>query len=184
MGFFAAQDRITNLLFPSNQGSMQASLDQDAFGGVFRLRQDVGKMSTLGVLYTGRAGSDYSNHVAGADGFFRLDQKNSITFQFLHSETDYPDGRRPGLRPEGRPLRRQRRQLRVPALLAVTGSSTRPTRTCRRASGPTTGSCPASIPGTSQAMVFRQIWGKPKSWFNYIRLGAAGRVRLRPRRAR
>ena len=90
LGFFAAQDEMTNLVIPSNQGSSSAFLDQDAYGGVFRLRQDVGKMSTLGVLYTGRVGTDYFNHVAGADGFLRLDQKNSIIFQFLHSETDYP----------------------------------------------------------------------------------------------
>jgi hypothetical protein len=27
---------------------------------------------------------------------------------------------------------------------------------------------------TASAMIFRQIWGKPKSWYNYIRFGAAG----------
>jgi hypothetical protein len=91
LGFFADQDRMTNLIFPSNQGSgPPVPFDQDAFGGVFRLRQDVGRMSTLGFLYTGRVGRDYFNHLAGADGFIRLDRKNSITFQVLHSETGYP----------------------------------------------------------------------------------------------
>ncbi|MFZ2055501.1 MAG: DUF5916 domain-containing protein [Candidatus Aminicenantales bacterium] len=90
LGFFAAQDRINNLIFPSNQGSASTSLDQDVTGGVFRYRHDVGKGSTLGLLYTGRAGSGYANHVAGADGFFRLSQSTSIRFQYLHSETEYP----------------------------------------------------------------------------------------------
>jgi hypothetical protein len=91
LGFFAAQDRINNLIFPSNQGSASTSLDQDVMGGVFRYRHDVGKGSTLGFLYTGRAGGGYYNHVGGADGFFRLGQSSSIRFQYLHSETQYPD---------------------------------------------------------------------------------------------
>jgi len=91
LGFFAAQDRINNLIFPSNQGTSSTSLDQDVTGGVLRYRHDVGTGSTLGLLYTGRAGGGYFNHVAGADGFFRLSQSTSIQFQYLHSETEYPD---------------------------------------------------------------------------------------------
>lgn len=92
LGVFVTQDRYTNLVFPSNQGSGEASLDQDVFGGVFRYRRDLGKGSAMGVLYTGRAGEDYSNHVAGVDGFFRLSPGKTLTLQYLHSETDYPDG--------------------------------------------------------------------------------------------
>jgi hypothetical protein len=91
LGFFATQDRINNLIFPSNQGSASTSLDQDVTGGVLRYRHDVGKGSTLGLLYTGRMGTDYANHVGGADGFLRLSQSSSIRFQYLHSETEYPD---------------------------------------------------------------------------------------------
>lgn len=90
-GFFGAYDRINNLLFPSNQGSMSTSIDQDVMSGVFRYRRDVGKNSTLGILYTGRVAEDYFNHVAGVDGFFRLSRTKSLRFQYLHSETDYSD---------------------------------------------------------------------------------------------
>jgi hypothetical protein len=90
LGFFAAQDRINNLIFPSNQGSSSTSLDRDVTGGVLRYRHDVGKGSTLGLLYTGRSGGGYANHVGGADGFFRLNQSTSVRFQYLHSETEYP----------------------------------------------------------------------------------------------
>jgi hypothetical protein len=90
LGFFAAQDRINNLIFPSNQGSLSTSLDENVFGGVLRYRHDVGKGSTLGLLYTGRAGEDYANHVAGADGFLRLSTSDNLSFQYLHSETNYP----------------------------------------------------------------------------------------------
>jgi len=90
MGFFVAQDRINNLIIPSNQGSEAVSLGEDVFGGVFRYRHDIGHSSTLGILYTGRSGGDYYNHVGGIDGFFRFGKKDSIRFQYLRSQTRYP----------------------------------------------------------------------------------------------
>lgn len=90
VGFFAAQDRINNLLFPSNQGSGAASLDRDVTSGVFRYRYDLGRGSTLGALYTGRVGGDYRNQAGGLDGFLRLGRSDQIIFQFLRSETRYP----------------------------------------------------------------------------------------------
>ncbi len=90
LGFFANQDEINNLIFPSNQGSMSASLDKRVYGGVFRYRYDLGQASTLGVIYTGRAGRGYVNHVGGFDTFIRLDRMNSLQVQYLRSETDYP----------------------------------------------------------------------------------------------
>ena len=175
MGFFGAQDEITNLLFPSNQGTMQTSLGQDAYGGVFRLRQDVGRMSTLGVLYTGRAGSDYYNHVAGADAFLRLDEKNSVIFQFLHSETDYPtavaiDYGQNEARFGGNAVNLQfqhfSRNWIVQALYEDLSRGFRADY----------GFVPRVDTRRGEAMVFRQIWGKPKGWFNLIRLGAMGRL--------
>jgi len=90
-GVFGTFDRVNNLLFPSNQGSSSASIDQEVASGVFRFRRDVGQTSHIGVLYTGRVSDDYYNHVAGFDGFFRLSQTKSISFQYLHSETDYSE---------------------------------------------------------------------------------------------
>lgn len=175
IGFFAAQDEITNLVFPSNQDTQQTSLDQDAYGGVFRLRQDLGRMSTLGVLYTGRAGSDYYNHVAGADGFLRLDQKNSVIFQFLHSETDYPaavalDYGQNEARFGGNAVNLQfqhfSRNWIVQALYEDLSPGFRSDY----------GFVPRVDTRRGEAVVFRQIWGKPGSWFNIIRLGAMGQL--------
>jgi hypothetical protein len=89
-GLFSARDRFNNLVFPANQFSQSASLTGDVFSGVFRYRRDIGKGSTLGLLYTGRGGDEYYNHVAGLDGFLRLSRTKSITFQALRSWTDYP----------------------------------------------------------------------------------------------
>ena len=88
-GFFGTYDRINNLIFPSNQGSMSASFDQNVMSGVFRYRRDVGQNSTIGILYTGRTAEDYFNHVAGFDGFVYLSRTKFLRFQYLHSETDY-----------------------------------------------------------------------------------------------
>ncbi len=91
IGIFGTYDRVNNLLFPANQISQTTSLDQDVASGVFRYRRDIGQASNLGVLYTGRMAEDYYNHVAGFDGFFRLSRTKQISFQYLHSETNYSE---------------------------------------------------------------------------------------------
>ena len=173
VGFFTAQDEVTNLLFPSNQGSMQGSLDQHAYGGVFRVRQDVGRMSTIGVLYTGRVGDGYYNHVLGADGFFRLDQKNSLTFQFLHSETDYPlqtaqDFGQSETRFGGNAFFASYQFWSTNWIATATYQDMAPGFRADY------GFVPRVETRDITAMVFRQIWGKPGSWYNLIRIGVAG----------
>jgi hypothetical protein len=91
VGVFVARDRQNNLLVPSNQGSRFAFLDDDVTSGVVRYRRDVGQRSTLGVLYTGREGGSYKNDVYGLDGLVRINTSNAIRFQYLGTETDYPD---------------------------------------------------------------------------------------------
>ena len=90
-GVFAARDAVTNLLFPANQGSATASLEQDAYSFVGRFRRDIGRSSHVGALYTGRLGDDYSNQVGGLDFFYQLDQSTNLRAQYLRSLTDYPD---------------------------------------------------------------------------------------------
>ena len=90
LGLFVAQDEITNLLFPGSQGSDSTSLDFETTDGVLRYRRDLGKTSALGVLATSREGSGYSNHVVGADGLIRFTESDSLRFQVLTSETEYP----------------------------------------------------------------------------------------------
>ncbi|MDX1494505.1 MAG: DUF5916 domain-containing protein, partial [Longimicrobiales bacterium] len=91
IGVFAARDASTNFLFPSNQSSSAAVLEQEAYNGVVRYRRDIGAGSNAGVLYTSRFGTDYQNQVVGADAFHRLSPSNSIRLQLLRSSTDYPD---------------------------------------------------------------------------------------------
>lgn len=175
LGFFAAQDELTNLVVPSNQGSAAASLDQDATGGVFRLRQDIGKMSTLGLLYTGRMGAGYSNHVAGADGFIRFDQKNSVIFQFLHSETDYPedfasDYGQDADRFGGNAVHLEFQHWSRDWIVRTAYED------LSRGFRADYGFVPRVDTRDVQATVFRQVWGKPGGWFNLLRFGVAGQA--------
>lgn len=90
-GMFAARDAITNLLFPANQGSDNATLAQEAYSTVGRFRRDVGRSSHFGGLYTGRFGEGYTNQLAGVDLFHQLDRSTNVRLQYLRSLTDYPD---------------------------------------------------------------------------------------------
>jgi len=93
LGVFAAHDRVTNLLFPSNQITRDTSLTINTVSSAFRYRHDVGSASYLGVLYTGREsfGDGYLNRVAGADAFLQLSPSNSVKLQALGSQTEYPE---------------------------------------------------------------------------------------------
>ncbi|MCB1055992.1 MAG: carbohydrate binding family 9 domain-containing protein [Acidobacteria bacterium] len=91
VGVYVTDDAQNNVLLPSNQTSRFLTLDGNVKSAVVRYRHDIGNRSTLGVLYTGRDGDDYSNQVGGLDGFFRLDTSNSFRVQYLTSSTEYPD---------------------------------------------------------------------------------------------
>ena len=91
IGLFTAQDRITNLLFPSNQTTSGTSLDQRAWTTVGRFRRDLGRSSHAGLLYTGRFGAGYFNQVAGPDVFYQLGVSLRFNGQYLASITEYPD---------------------------------------------------------------------------------------------
>jgi len=89
-GAVITRDRVNNLIFPSYDGSGLTSIDQNVNAVVARYRRDVGKTSSVGVLFTGRSANGYSNGVGGIDGLFRFTQADSVTFQYLRSATEYP----------------------------------------------------------------------------------------------
>jgi hypothetical protein len=89
-GVFAAEDVVTNLLFPGALGSTSDSLDQSNRVVVGRYRRSFGESSTIGGLLTSREGDDYNNRVAGFDGRYRMNDQHSLQFQYLRSDTEYP----------------------------------------------------------------------------------------------
>jgi hypothetical protein len=173
IGFFGAYDRINNLIFPSNQGSASDSLDQDVASGVFRYRRDVGRNSTIGVLYTGRAAEDYYNHVLGFDGFLQLSRVKSLYFQYLHTETEYPLSlaRRYG-QPEkpfggnGATIGLQHASRDWVYYLGLNALSAN-----FRADY---GFVPQVDFRQVQANAIRVLWGKPNGWFTQILVGFQG----------
>ena len=90
LGVFVAEDTVTNLVFPGSQGSDSDSFDFASTDAVLRYRRDFGANSAVGVLLTSREGGDYRNAVGGIDGLYRIGSSDSIQFQYLSSQTEYP----------------------------------------------------------------------------------------------
>jgi hypothetical protein len=90
-GAFFTRDRSNALLFPSNQATGSALLAEDVNTAVLRYRRDVGGRGAVGLVYTGRQGDEYQNHVGGMDGFFQLSPTKYLRVQLTRSQTEYPD---------------------------------------------------------------------------------------------
>ncbi len=90
-GVFAAQDDVTNLLFPGAFGSDSTSLDIENTAFVGRYSRSFGNSSSVGALLTSRSGGDYHNHVGGVDMRWRISDQHSIVLQHMISDTQYPD---------------------------------------------------------------------------------------------
>ena len=91
VGVFVTRDSLNNLVFPSNAGSSEASLDEDVSTVVGRYRRDVGSSSTIGALYAGREGEGYHNRQVGADIFWRPTQSDEFRVQYIRTDTQYPE---------------------------------------------------------------------------------------------
>ncbi|WP_430968783.1 DUF5916 domain-containing protein [Spongiimicrobium sp. 2-473A-2-J] len=89
VGLLLAQDRVNNLILPGFQGSESVSLDQEVTNVIARYRRDIGNNSNIGLLYTGREGGNYFNHVGGLDAFVRPWKPLTLRAQYLHTETKY-----------------------------------------------------------------------------------------------
>ncbi len=90
-GAFVARDEVTTMTFPGYEGSGFTSIDSPLTSMVGRYRRDIAGTSTLGVIVASRDGDAYANHVAGIDGTVRIGRSNSVRFQYLLSQTEYPD---------------------------------------------------------------------------------------------
>jgi hypothetical protein len=58
-------------------------VDKNAYVGVLRLKRDVGKENSLGMLATSYNFIEKHNQVLGLDGRFRLDKQTTVSFQTL-----------------------------------------------------------------------------------------------------
>ena len=91
IGFYTAQDQITNFLIPGAEGSDSESLDKKSYGSAFRYQHDLFKSSNIGIILTDREGADYYNRLTGVNADLKFTQKDRFIFQVLTSSTQYPD---------------------------------------------------------------------------------------------
>lgn len=90
-GLLLASDRVTSFLVPGPESSRVTLLEQPATTTAVRYQRTVGLASSVGVLYTGRAGEGYSNHVVSGDAYLRLTRSDQLRMQLVRSLTNYPD---------------------------------------------------------------------------------------------
>ena len=90
-GLFAALDAETNLLFPGLFESDSETLEQENTAIVGRYSYGFADTSSVGALLTARDGDDYRNVVVGIDGRWKINDQHRIEFQYLQTETEYPD---------------------------------------------------------------------------------------------
>ena len=74
-----------NPLTPGNCADPRRFFDKNAYIGVLRLKRDVGRENTVGVIATTYNFIEKHNQLFGLDGRFRLDPKTTVSFQTLGS---------------------------------------------------------------------------------------------------
>jgi hypothetical protein len=68
---------------PDALPNIQRFLDKNAYIGVLRLKRDIGKESSLGMIATTYDFIEQHNRLGGVDGRFRLDKQTTFSFQAL-----------------------------------------------------------------------------------------------------
>jgi hypothetical protein len=82
-GNFSEEERNDPELLPD----IERFIDKNAYIGVLRLKRDIGRESSIGLLATTYNFIENHNQLAGLDGRFRLDQQSVMSFQVLGSTT-------------------------------------------------------------------------------------------------
>ena len=90
-GVYAAEDEVTNLLFPGAFGSESETLEISNTAAVGRYSRSFGEASQVGALLTARRGDGYHNYVGGLDARWKVSDQHTLKAQILRSDTDYPD---------------------------------------------------------------------------------------------
>ena len=90
-GLLSSRDSTTNIIIPGSQNSFLRNLDQDYSANLLRYRYDLPDSSYLGVVVTDRNGDDYSNTVLSLDSFVQITNEDSVSLQFVDTDTENPD---------------------------------------------------------------------------------------------
>jgi Domain of unknown function (DUF5916)/Carbohydrate family 9 binding domain-like len=82
-GNFSEDERTDPFILPE----IGRFLDKNAHVGVLRLKRDVGRESSIGMIATTRNFVGEHNHVGGIDGRLRVDERSFFSFQVLGTAT-------------------------------------------------------------------------------------------------
>jgi hypothetical protein len=89
-GVIAAEDAITNILFPGAFSSDSTTIEQSNTAFIGRYSRGFGDTSSVGGVLTVRDGDGYHNYVGGFDARWKVDDRHTLSAQYLESETQYP----------------------------------------------------------------------------------------------
>lgn len=78
-GNFSQDERHNSALLPV----IQRFLDKNAYIGILRVKHDIGKESSIGLLMTSYNFIEKHNQLGGIDGRFKIDKQTTFTFQVL-----------------------------------------------------------------------------------------------------
>ncbi|WP_286235497.1 carbohydrate binding family 9 domain-containing protein [Thalassotalea sediminis] len=90
-GLFVTDDDTTNILIPGNRASSIAEVDGKSNATAIRYRYSYNDDTTIGWVSTLREAKDYQNTVHGVDARFKLNTYDVFKFQYLYSNTQYPE---------------------------------------------------------------------------------------------
>ncbi|HEX8254749.1 MAG TPA: DUF5916 domain-containing protein [Thermoanaerobaculia bacterium] len=94
LGAIVTQDRRTNFLIPSAEGSRLAFVDDKNLSTILRYRRDLygspTRTATGGFFFTSREGDGYHNRMLGGDILFRWRGTKAFRLELLGSSTQYP----------------------------------------------------------------------------------------------
>ena len=90
IGAIITQDRRTNFLIPSAEGSGLAFVDDKNISTILRYRRDLFGATTGGFFFTSREGEGYHNRMLGGDILFRWRGTEATHIELLGSSTQYP----------------------------------------------------------------------------------------------
>lgn len=78
-GNYSEEERTNPNIFPR----IERFIDKNAYIGVLRVKRDVGKESSIGLISTSYNFIDNHSHLAGIDGRFKVDKQTTLNFQVL-----------------------------------------------------------------------------------------------------
>jgi hypothetical protein len=94
LGAIITQDRRTNFLIPSAEGSRLASVEEENLSTILRYRRDLygsaAGSATGGFFFTSREGDGHHNRMLGGDILFRWRGTKAFRLELLGSSTQYP----------------------------------------------------------------------------------------------